>query len=372
VPLGGLFADDDGRLYGTTITGGDYGGGTVFVMIPAGGKFRVLHSFCSSGCVDGAEPYGNLAFDSAGSLYGTTFEGGTGRGVVYRLSRGPRGELTQTVLYAFSGGEDGGFPTGGVLVDSVGNVFGTTYYGGTGSCSNGFATGCGVVFELYESPEGTWNEKVLHSFSGPPDGQYPSAGLVQDASGHLYSTTVYGGANGSGTVFEMTPAQNGDWTTNILYSFCALSNCEDGDDTSAGVSLDRTGNLYGTAAGGGKAGGGVIFELSPSGNSWTESILHDFCVTNCPADGDQPRGGVFIDPARNLYGTTLYGGASGVCCGLVFQLSHGGYTSFPLPADGSGGIGPEASVTLAKGHLYGMTPNGGLRSSSGVLFRISP
>ena len=256
LPYAGLVIDGAGDLYGTTELGGAIGLGVVFKQV--GGTETVLYSFCAqSGCTDGAKPWAGLILDAAGNLYGTTQTGGNnvepgtvfGGGVVFKLA--PDG--TETVLYNFcaqSGCADGVHPYAGLVMDAAGNLYGTTYQGGS--------KGNGVVFKL--APNGT--ETVLHTFceqSGCTDGALPRAGLATDAAGNLYGTTSAGGAAGWGVVFKLAP----DGTETVLYNFCSQSSCTDGSGPWAGLILDAAGNLYGTTQTGGNNGAGVLFIVTP-------------------------------------------------------------------------------------------------------------
>jgi uncharacterized repeat protein (TIGR03803 family) len=323
-PFAGLIVDSSGNFYGTTFDGGTFGFGTVYVL-PADGGEKVLYNF--TGGIDGAFPAGSLILDSAGNLYGTTTFGGgpnncysdTGCGVVFQLS--PQG--TETVLYTFQGQGDGGVPLAGLILDAGGNLYGTASQGGRTGRSCGLV-GCGVVFKL--NPAG--QETVLHTFTGPPDGATPLASLAQDSAGNLYGTTELGGAGcyghisvyGCGTVFKLD--RQGHET--ILYSFTQAS---DGGSPQAGVVLDPGGNVYGTTTNGGSNlycalgngfGCGVVFKVDPLGN---ETVLHAFPGG---AAGAVPFASLVRDAKGNLYGTTALGGNfSGIYangCGVVFKL----------------------------------------------------
>jgi uncharacterized repeat protein (TIGR03803 family) len=202
---GGLTRDGSGALYGASIVGGSstcgFGCGLVF-EVTASDEFNLLYGFTSG--PDGWEPNGNLIRDAQGNLYGTSRFGGSNPSCSSTLGCGTVFEITpsstETVLYSFSGGADGSNPTGaGLVQDRQGNLYGTTYSGGVGSCYQGF--GCGVVFKV--TPSGT--ETVLYSFTGGADGGNPAANLILDAKGNLFGTTQIGGAQGYGTVFEVTP-----------------------------------------------------------------------------------------------------------------------------------------------------------------------
>jgi uncharacterized repeat protein (TIGR03803 family) len=291
-PFGSLVMDPAGNLYGVTQAGGSpppLDGGTVFKLDPSGNE-SVLHSFTGG---DGSIPYAGLVIDTAGNLYGTTlFGGSSGYGTVFKLD--PSG--TETVLHSFTNsGGDGAYPFAGLLVDKVGNLYGTTDVGGS--------FGYGTVFKLDRS--GT--ETLLHSFTNTGgDGAYPLAGLVMDTAGNLYGTTNDGGSSGYGTVFKL----DSSGTETVLHSFTNSSG-GDGAYPFAGLVMDTAGNLYGTTIQGGSSNYGTVFKLDPSG---TETVLHSFAYS----DGAAPIAGLVMDPAGNLYGTTFEGGSSGY--GTVFKL----------------------------------------------------
>ena len=212
-------------------------------------------------------------------------------------------------------------------------------------------------------------EKVLYSFTEGTDGAYPIAPLIFDASGNLYGTTLNGGANGDGTVFELSPV-NGGWTENVLYSFCSVSGCADGAAPYSGLALDAEGNLYGTTQDGGSGAAcnghcGTVFELSPAGGgTWTETILYNF---QGGSDGSYPRAGVIFDASGNIYGTTMEGGAANR--GTVFEFASGTWTETILHSfhvNTEDGTGPEAAVVFGhNGNLYGTTYLGGDAGCSG-------
>ena len=311
-PLAGLTRDGAGNLYGTTYLGGDtkcykYGCGTVF-KLDKSGKERMLHKF--TGGSDGffLEPL--LARDAAGNLYGTTQ---VPMGNVFKIDS--VGKLT--VLYTFTGGADGCIPYPGVILDAAGNLYGTTAAGGAGFCDSGF----GVVFEL----DTTGKLTVLHTFGGG-DGANPGSVLLFDSAGNLYGTTDAGGSSavcggGCGTVFELSPQQNGSWTDSVLYSFCSLNNCADGRKPFRGPLVrDAAGNLYGTTYFGGNSDDGVVFRLDRAGK---ETVLHTFTGGS---DGAFPFAGVIRDKAGNLYGAAAAAGepkcpANPSGCGVVFKLT---------------------------------------------------
>jgi len=321
-PLAGLIFDQAGNLYGTTSGGGAHNSsGTVFQLTPnqnGGWTEHVLHSFCSrTHCTDGRQPTAGLIFDQAGNLYGTTDErGGHNRGTVFQLTPDQKGAWTEHVLHSFCSRTDctdGGFPQAGLIFDQAGNVYGTTELGGAPNNS-------GTVFQLTPNQNRGWTERVLYSFCSLPDctdGLYPEAGLIFDQAGNLYGTTAGGGAhNDSGTVFQLTPNHNGGWTERVLHSFCPRTNCTDGADPKAGLIFDQAGNLYGTTFVGGAQGWGTVFQLTPKQNGgWTEQVLHSFV----DEPGAFPLSGLILDKAGNLYGTTF--GDSGTIVGSAFEIT---------------------------------------------------
>jgi uncharacterized repeat protein (TIGR03803 family) len=278
---------------------------------------------------------------------------------------------TEETLYAFgqNGNGDGSGPRSGLILDSSGNLYGTTQSGGNGN-------GYGTVFELSVDSGGTWNEKTLYSFQGA-DGRQPESSLIFDAAGNLYGTTLYGGAYGEGTIFELSPNEDGTWSEAVLYSFNPKNG--GGGEPQAGLTGDSNGNLYGTAAGG--IGGGVVFELAFSGGTWNESILYNFCALEGCTDGARPVAGLIFDTAGNLYGTTQYGGKN-YCgqanyCGTVFELSPNGdgtWTEAVLhDFNGKDGRWPVASVVFDNaGNLFSTTMGGGgaYGRKSGTVFEL--
>ena len=397
-PAAGLIFDASGNLYGTTSDGGAYGGGTAFELTPkAGGGWteKVLHEFGKG--ADGLAPFGGLIFDASGNLYGTTYEGGdpgncrgTGCGTAFELMPTVGGGWTEKVLHhfnAFNG--DGLGPSAGLILDSSGNLYGTTYYGGTGSCYDGNYHGCGTVFELARRASGGWMEHILYSFKGSgKDGIWPGASLIIDASGNLYGTNLESaGAYGGGTVFELTHKTGGGWREKILHTF----NGHDGDSPSALI-FDASGNLYGTTYygppqgyngpcyDGTDLGCGTVFELMPkAGGGWTEKILHYFKSNG--RDGFHPSGGLILDSSGNLYSATAYGGANDD--GTVFKMTPkagGGWTEEILHSfNYKDGFAPGTLIFDTSGDLYGTTSYGGNNicengrfSGCGTVFEIKP
>ena len=316
------------------------------------------------------------------------------------------GQAQYKVLYNLAGGpSDGANPIGALVFDSVGNLYGTTSGGGTSSSPACAEFGCGTVFELSPNVDGTWSEKVIYSFCSKfselncQDGSFPQAGLVLDATGNLYGMTSKGGGRpcpldteGCGTIFELSPPSSHAtaWKYSVLYRFCAIEQggvCKDGDYPLGRLALDSSGKLYGTTrrggaghGGEGNLDGGTVFELSPSGGRWTESVLYSFCSFGtgnyCP-DGAAPEAGVTFDESGNIYGTTAFGGASfprhGY--GTVYELSPGSneWNETVLYAPlGNGGVYPRADVSFDRlGNLFS-TFLGGRPDGDGGVFRIGP
>ncbi|MGA2904512.1 MAG: choice-of-anchor tandem repeat GloVer-containing protein [Candidatus Korobacteraceae bacterium] len=310
--------------------------------------YQVLHNFSGGG--DGAYPYAGVTVGPGGVLYGTTSRGGThNNGVVFKLTyRGS--SWTLSPLYGFTGGSDGGIPLGGVVIGPNGALYGTTGYGGSEDY--------GTVFEL--RPPLTvckailcyWNETVLHTFTGAPDGVGPAVeNLAFDSSGNIYGTTYEGGTNDHGTVFELTPS-NGGYTESIIHSFGSGT---DGESPEAGVVLDTAGNVYGTTLAGGTGVVGTVYQLMPSNGGWEENVLVNFYVT----DGDAPYGNLIIDGSGNLYGATPDGGQNGN--GVVFELalSDGGWIYSVLYAFSSSCHALSGVAMDAAGDLFGVCHDGG-------------
>lgn len=307
-----------GNLYGTTFFGGDFQVGTVFELSPgAGGVWteQTVHSFDPKN-EDGTYPHASLIVDAAGNLYGTAAGGGhSGNGMVYELSPTGTGTWTEKVLHSFSG-SDGASPYSNLIFDAAGNLYGTTAYGGTSSACTG---GCGTVFELIPTKSGNWMEKAL-SFANT-NGANPYGGLISDASGNLYGVTSQGGTGNFGVVFKLTPGSGG-WNEKILHIFTPHEG--DGYNPWAPLIFDGAGNLYGTTSVGGAYGMGSVYELTPAGNgNWSEKVLYSFSSV-----GDSlynPAPGLVLDSAGNLYGSALSGGnyltACLGGCGGLFRIT---------------------------------------------------
>jgi uncharacterized repeat protein (TIGR03803 family) len=367
-PSGSLVIDAAGNLYGTTSGGGSAacnGGCGVAWKLAPNGRLTVLHQF--TGGADGAFPVG-LIFGAAGNLYGTAGGGSAtcpgGCGVVFKLAPNPDGTWTESVLYTFSGGADGVGPVG-LIFDAAGNLYGTTVGGGSTACEGG----CGVVFKLAPDPDGTWTESVLYSFGGSVFSlaDIVPGTLILDAAGNLYGTTEGGGAYGYGSVFKLAPNPDGTWTESVLHSF----SLKDGIVPTDSLVLDAKGNLYGTTKqyGPTKFEEGVVFKLAPNPDgTWTESVLYNFTGR---ADGGNPGAGLTFDAVGNLYGTTAGGGFNGY--GVVFKLTptSDGWSETVLHEFLGRAQGPMAPVLFdKKGNLYGTTYFG--TGNYGVVFKITP
>ena len=362
-PATALTFDQSGNAYGTTVTGGDFGCGTVFQLTPSGGHFTesVLFSF---DCFDsGKNPYGGVILDSKGNLYGTTVAGGSGGicagdgcGLVYMLSN-VGGTWQETPMYNFTGGDDGFGPGGALISDGNSNFYGTTPDGG--------ADGVGVVYQISPVRGGGWKQTVIHTFTGGDDGAVGSLGsLLMDKAGNLYGVTELGGASGAGTAFRMSPAQGG-WTMTSLYAFKGQP---DAAFPYGGLTADASGNLFGTTYFGGQNGAGAVFKLARTGKK--EVVLYSF---KGGTDGSNPTSTLVFDAAGNLYGTTSTGGNPGCDCGTVFELSpsHGERILHRFGETPDGGYPYYGLTPDPNGDLYGTTASGG-SNTQGVVFKFTP
>jgi uncharacterized repeat protein (TIGR03803 family) len=364
--------DKQGNLYGTTSGGGSYQAGTVYELTPQqDGNWTeaVLHNFLSSPG-DGAGPFGGLVSDRSGNLYGATqLDGMYHAGVAFELTPGAGG-WDYTVAYTFGApGTLADGPPGNLIVGPGNRLYGSGY----------------VAFELLPDPDG-WIEDVLHNFTGRNgDGDILVAGPIMDSAGNIFGTTQYGGGRGGcqeggcGTVYELEPvtgawAPSVAWKERILYRFRSVA--YDGEVPGGGqLAMDRLGNLYGTTEAGGLTGYGTVFKLthvlSASGGLWAETILHNFTPGGL---GYQPYGGVVFDNAGNLYGTTVNGGSALCGCGVVYKLSPqpGGQWQYSVLHifEGTDGAQPDANLTIGPdGNLYGTAAAGGTYGG-GVVFQI--
>jgi uncharacterized repeat protein (TIGR03803 family) len=359
-PVAGLVWDGAGNLYGTTSAGGASDVGTVFKLSKTGKK-TVLHNF--TGRSDGAYPSAGLIRDASGNLYGTTYHGGSstncfdgphGCGTVFKVSATGK----ETVLYRFAGGTtDGCYPEAGLLRDKAGNLYGTTL-----NCG---ASGYGTVFKL----DTTGSETLLHSFAGyPSDGAYPwYAGLLMDSKGNLYGVTEEGGGTkcegfGCGVVYRL--GKTGTMT--VLYSF--TGGTTDGCYPSGTPAMDKTGSLYGTTYGCGSPGIGILWKVN---NEGIETVLHKFGASH--GQGAFPVGGVIVDAEGNLYGDT-----TGISNGTIYERKRGGRLTSLHIFDGSDGQSPMGGLIRdAKGDLYGTAYAGGnsdhcLGVGCGTIWKLTP
>jgi uncharacterized repeat protein (TIGR03803 family) len=366
-PIAGVTLDRRGNIFGTTTWGGTEAPGTVYELKNSGSGYVYsdLHDFQNG--TDGNFPWATPTIGPNGSLYGTTYTGGVdGDGTVFNVQPPPNicravsCPWDESLLYSFTRGMDGGNPQGGLIFDSHGNMYGTNVNGGDGF---------GVVFEMTPAGSG-WNYEALYTFTGGSDGGSPGSTLAFDSAGNLYGTAMSGGIQGCagdlgcGTVFELSPSGSG-WTETTLYEF---RNGSDGADPEGGLVIDGIGNLYGATIGSDSAPGGTVYELSPSGESWTFTRL-----CQIPGAGPGPESTMVRDSAGNLYASTWGDGV--YADGNVFKVAptnHGWvYTSihdFTNGSDGSGAIG--GMFIDGSGNIFGTTYGGGL--GYGVVFEITP
>jgi uncharacterized repeat protein (TIGR03803 family) len=361
-PLASLVQGTDGNLYGTTSQGGTNGVGTVFKITP-NGLLTTLYNFCpQSGCADGSGPSGQLVQGTDGDFYGTTYAGGAANsGTVFKITLG--GALT--TLYSFcakTGCADGDNPAAGLIQADDGNLYGTTEYGGTNNLCGLMEIPCGTVFEI--TPSGTLT--TLHNFDFT-DGFAPVASLIQAADGNFYGTTSQGGANGDGTAFKIAPG--GALTT--LYAFCSeggSASCTDGSFPNAALIQAADGNFYGTTIHGGANNDGTVFEIS-STPPYVLTTLHSFDLT----DGATPYAGLIQATDGNFYGAALQGGDAD-SDGTIFEItSTSPYTMTTLHSfDVTDGAAPRAPLVQGtNGNLYGTTYFGGNAGDDGTIFSLS-
>jgi len=365
-PYAGMIADKKGNLYGTTYQGGNTTAyGVVFELTLSGSTWSetVLHPF-AGGTSDGAYPETGLVMDASGNLYGTTYEGGTyNEGVVFKLTKSGN-TWTETILHSFAGyPKDGSYPLGNLVFDSSGNLYGTTYYGGSHNY--------GTAFIMTQS-KGKWTEKVMHGFAASGDGYYPLGVLVVGKDGYFYGTTEYGGATyNAGTVYELFQAR-GVWVKKTVFEFTGgAAGCY----PLAGLAMDTGGNLYGTTYQCGNDNLGTVFELKAGkNNKFTQQVLYSF--TGGDTDGEYPYfAGVVLDSKNNVYGTTYEAGSQSNA-GTVYELklNKGKYKESVLHAfsGGSGdGCYSRAGLVLLKGNVYGTAYACGSHSG-GVAFEVIP
>lgn len=362
-PITPLITDKHGNLYGTTLVGGEANMGCVFELSPSAGAWQetTLYSFSGN---DGKGPYGGLTLDGLGNLYGTTDEGGAyNRGVAFELSPASEGPWTETVLHNFGREGDAAQPECNLIFDRQGNLYGTTTAGGAYG-------NAGTVFKLTPSSTG-WIETVLYSFQGGINGPnpiVPLGGLVMNSEGQLFGVASFGGEYGEGAVFELNPAEGTTVPAQVIHNF-------DGADGSNpdSLAIDKNGNLYATTEFGGLGFGTVTELIKQADGSWGENVLHMM-------DGDD---GVWVvgpavfDKMGNLYAVAESGAINGM--GSVFMLSptqSGPWTEtllhrfdFQFP-DGKDGQRPFAGVTISNNKLFGTTSSGGVYDD-GIVFEIA-
>jgi len=381
-----LIRDPSGNFYSSFGDGGvinktceGFACGLIVKVSPnASGAYveTILHTFAGP---DGWDPSG-LVQDSHGNLFGSTFAGGTvasscryGCGVIFELKPLSAGGWAYTILYSFADAADGLHPVV-TLIDSAGNLYG---------CANGGPKNEGTIFQLSNS-SGTWTKNILYAFAGGTDGilGFP---MFLDASGNLFGIIGQGGnltstcfGVGCGYLFELSPTESGDWTKTILYTF---NGSPDGAGPSSLVP-DGAGNFFGLTGAGGtgtnsnctqlaSTGCGTLFELSPNGSGgWTETAQHSF---NYALDGAGPAG-LVIDSAGDLYVDVDEGTPGGL--GAVLEFTFGSddiwhYTTLHSFAGGNGGSRPYATILDGTGNVYGAVVLGGTKNQGGI-FRLSP
>lgn len=391
---GGLAQDSQGNLYGTTAGESGFRPEIIYELVGRR-KYQYLYAFCPrNDCSTGQLPSGPLVIDTAGNLYGVARLGGAqNRGTVFELS--PDADHSQwsiKVLYNFCAENqcaDGDDPYGGLTYkgassgapyDGVSPLYGTTTSGGAGQ---------GLAFQLTPGEQG-WTETVIHTFCGSggqcADGARPDS-IFADTAGNLFGTAGAGGGSGGGLVFRLDA---GTWAETVLYSFCALKKCADGW-APQGLSLDPSGVIYGTTAGGGRPCRianlqgytcGLIYQLVPNGNGWQENVLYAFCSQKDCKDGAVPITPLLTDPSGNLFGQTIYGGGNDVDPnahggGVVFELGATGFKVLHSFCSQGGsactdGMYPSGNLVMdASGYVFGTTGGGGA-DGSGEVFRLTP
>lgn len=390
---GNLYGTTSGGGTGTACNGGC---GTVFELkrTADGWQEQVLYSF--AGGADGSNPEAGVVFDSSGNLYGTAARGGDSSwgGTVFKLSPNPRGQWTELTIYSFDYFSDtGGNPAAGLIFDTQGNLFGTTLDGGRGGCAD---DGCGAVFELKPRADGfSWTETTIHPFTGTPDGGQPSSGLALDSLGNLYGVTQFGGTTfclprsvygrneGCGTFYKLTPHPDGNWTE-VIFSFPRGGGS--GIYPAGRLLFDKAGYLLGTSQAGGD-GGGVVFELRESQQKgWQENVMH--ILSGFPSDGafwrpqlpsTPPDPSLVMDARGDLFGMATGGGPN--FDGIVFELqpAENGWTESIIHnfAGGLDGRSPRAGLARDdQGHLYGTTAQGGggtrCDGGCGTVYEVAP
>ena len=370
--FGSLVADSSGNhLFGTTYQGGTNGFGEVFELTKSGSTWTqsVIYSFLGAANSDGAYPYAGLVMDSSGNLFGTTLQGGpSSQGTVFELSKSGS-TWKETVLHSFQdvGGSDGFYPYAALVFDAAGNLYGTTQNGGK---FNG-----GTVFTLKASGS-KFTYKLIHSFATSASSAYSpySSLVVNPKNGYLYGTTYYGGTIwNAGAIYQMRQV-SGVWLFSVIYNFKSASL---GQYSASSLAADAAGNLYGTNWQGGDFNLGDVFKLTPSGKTWTQKIIYSF-KGYAKKDGAYPYyAGVTLDAQGNIYGTTYQGGSSAannLNYGTVYKLAAGTFKESVLwsfltnPGDG---YNPFHQPILVGGKLYGETNSGGAHGG-GTVYEVAP
>lgn len=377
-PLAGPIMDARGNLFGTTETGGAHNNGVVYELERHQETYalKVLHDFCFA-CGDGDFPAASLIADVNGNLYGATLGGGTHDcGIVFKLSPAKK---KLKVLHDFCTQEgDGNLPdqalsyagkSGGALYDGVSPLYGTTASGGT--------NGRGTVFSLKPSGQ-TWTLTTLYAFcalSGCADGGLPSGEVLVDGSGNLFGNASMGG--GGGSVYELSPASGGQMNERIVHSFCAPEDCSDGQEPVGALAMTPDGEIFGTTENALGSEGGAIFKLTPIGTDWNESLAHVFCAGKCD-DGYLPSGGLIADGRGNLYGVNALGGTgeNGIGGGVAFRFKGKKLTplyQFCSEQNCADGRAPVGTLSMdRRGHLFGVTSQGGPVTAAGTVFELHP
>lgn len=358
-PNAPLAVDSKGDIFGTATFGGAHQSGTVFEFVrSASGKFTFSTIYSFLGTSDGSGPEG-IVVDASGNVYGVTGIGGGGCncGLIFELSPSSNGQWTEETLYRFTGGDDGSYPLAAMVLDSAGNLYGTASAGGSASA--------GTVFELSPSGNGQWNFQVIYTFEAGTDGDVPYGGVIFDQAGNLYGTTVNGGTDNFGTIYELTPNGKGTWAETILHNF-GPNDLADGFNPYAGVTFDAAGNLWGTTQSGGEYEDGTLYRAVKSNGVWTESVEHTFQAS---VDGLVPYAGVTFDNLGRLYTMTSSGGAGNDGDLVRFVTGETILRAF----SGPDGDYPHASLVLSKtdGNLYGTTESGGAHGY-GEVFQLIP
>jgi uncharacterized repeat protein (TIGR03803 family) len=381
----GLLMDAVGNLYGASVAGGAFRAGSIFELSPGADNkhwtYRALYDFCPKDCTKGTVVFGRLIADVQGNLYGLTTVGGKNNlGNVFELMpNADRSKWTYKVLHDFCCSQAFGFNFGlsyagaaaGALYDGQSGLYGASAYGGGGYTGN--------VFVLTpRAGRKTWSYRQLYAFCPTgtcTDGKEPwMGGVVVDPGGYLYGTTMAGGANGAGVVFKLAPGgRKQPWTETVLYNFCSLADCADGNSPTGSLLLDRAGNLYGTTLAGDTTCAianhcGVVFKLTPGGQ---ETVLHRFCQQGGCADGKDPGGDLLMDGKGRLVGATFDGGNEDG--GTVFRLGRSFEVLHAFCAEDSCSDGDHAWAGLAmspSGNIFGTTQLGG-QNDYGAVFELA-